>query len=401
MPVLTLDQWIAELDKPEPHALLSASGSHKWLNCTMSARLEESIPEVKSEYADEGRLAHAIAELKLRKAFVEPMGPNTFNERLKVLQGRPLYQEEMLKYTDVYLDYTSKIVHSFRSMPYVAVEKRLDYSAYAPGGFGTGDFICIGGNVLHVADFKYGKGVPVDAEENPQMKLYALGAYLAYAMLYDIQIIKMSIVQPRLDSISEFETTLKDLLYWGEQIKPYAQLAYRGEGEYKPGEHCRFCRAKATCRARCEFHTALEDFGKVVPPQISNTEVGAILERAQGLVSWVKALEEYALRECLAGNEIPGWKAVEGRSKRAFINTDESFKVLMANGYDEALLYVKEPLSVAKVEELTGKTVFRELLKDQVNTPPGKPALVTVNDKRKAITRETAQDDFGDTNETD
>lgn len=240
------------------HALLSASGSHKWLHCTPSARLEEQFPETKSTYADEGRLAHEIAELKLRKHFIEPMGPRAFNNRLKKFKENPLFQEEMLRHTDTYLEYVQGIVHGFTAPPYIAIEKRLDYSAYAPEGFGTGDCIIIGGNTLHVCDLKYGKGVPVSAEGNPQMRLYALGAYVEYSFLYPIERVRMAIIQPRLDSISEDEISIAELLAWGESIKPIAQKAFAGEGEFVPGDHCRFCRARATCRRERNITTRLK-----------------------------------------------------------------------------------------------------------------------------------------------
>jgi len=376
------------------HALLSASGAHRWLHCTPSARLEETLPEKQSDYANEGRLAHEIGELKLRKHFVEPMGSRIFNNRLKKFKENPLYQEEMLKHTDTYLDYVSSIVHSYTSAPYVAVEKRLNYSTYAPEGFGTGDCIIIGGNTLHVIDLKYGKGVPVSAWDNPQMKLYALGAISEYSILYAVEKVVMVIVQPRLDSISEFKTNTGELQAWGESIKPIAQKAYAGEGEFVPGEHCQFCRAKALCRARADFYTGLEEFMLMKPPLISNEEVGQILERAQGLASWVKHLEEYALTECLAGNDIPGWKAVEGRSVRAFTNQDEAFKVLTSNGFEEAVLYNREPLSLAKVEELIGKKKFNELLATFVDKPPGKPTLAQLSDQREPIKRQSAAEIF-------
>ncbi|MCR4442170.1 MAG: DUF2800 domain-containing protein [Peptococcaceae bacterium] len=376
------------MSSPEQHALLSASSSHKWLICTPSARLEETLPETKSEYADEGKLAHAIAELKAKKHFTEPMGPKTFAKRLKVLQENPLYQEEMLKHTDTYLDYLSKIVHSFSAPPYIAIEKRLDYSAYAPEGFGTGDCIIIGGNVMHVIDFKYGKGVPVSAERNPQMMLYALGAYMAYCILYPIETIKMAIVQPRRENeLSEYEMPIGDLLAWGESIKPIAQKAFAGEGDYVPGEHCRFCRAKLQCRARAEKYLTLEEYHKMKPPLISNEEVGQILKRAQDLAKWAEELEKYALAECLKGNEIPGWKAVEGRTSRIYVDQDAAFAALIAAGINEAILYKREPLSVAQVEKVLGKVEYRKLLEEPglVKTEPGKPTLAPASDKREAI----------------
>ena len=376
------------------HALLSASGSHKWLNCTPSARLEETLPESTSVYAEEGRLAHEIGELKLRKHFTEPMGTRAFNNKLKKLQENPLYQEEMLRHTDTYKDYISGIVHGFASPPYIAVEKRLNYSKYAPEGFGTGDTIIIGGNTLHVVDLKYGKGVPVSAFENPQMKLYALGAYSDYAFLFGIENVKMAIVQPRLDSISEYEIPIAELLDWGESIKPIAAKAFKGEGDFIVGEHCRFCRAKAQCRARSEYNLSLEGFNKMKPPLISNEEVGTILTLAQDLAAWAKNLEDYALAECLKGIDIPGWKAVHGRSTRSFTNTDEAFKAVIASGTPETMLYERKPLTLSAVEELLGKAKFKELLTPHVNTPPGKPTLALESDKREAIKRTSAADDF-------
>jgi hypothetical protein len=375
------------------HALLSASGAHKWLNCPPSARLEETLPESTSVYAEEGRLAHEIGELKLRKHFTEPMGSRAFNNKLKKLQENPLFQDEMIKHTDTYKDYISGIVHSFASPPYVAIEKKLNYSKYAPEGFGTGDTIVVGGNTLYVVDLKYGKGVPVSAYENPQMKLYALGAYTDYSFLFAIENVKMTIVQPRLDSISEYEMPIADLLAWGESIKPIAAKAFKGEGDYAPGEHCKFCRAKALCRARSEINLALEEI-PYKPPLITNEEVGAYLKRAQDLVAWAKALEDYALAECLNGAEIPGWKAVHGRSTRSFTDIDAAFQALITSGTPETMLYERKPLTLTAVEELLGKAKFKELLTPHVNTPPGKPTLAPASDKREPIKRTSAADDF-------
>ncbi|MFA9381285.1 MAG: DUF2800 domain-containing protein, partial [Acetanaerobacterium sp.] len=325
---------------PGTHALLSASSASRWMRCTPSARLEEQFADTTSEYAAEGTLAHSIAELKLRKHFLEPMGPRTFNKRFKKLKEDSLYQDEMDGYTDQYLDYITGVAMSYKSRPYVAVERRVDYSSFAPEGFGTSDCIVIGANTMHVIDLKYGKGVPVSAEDNPQMKLYALGALSAYSMLYDIQTVVLTIVQPRLDNISEFTISRNDLLDWGVfEVKPKAKAAYDREGDYCAGEHCRFCRAKAQCRARSEFaQEPYDQFGGAKPPLISNDEVGQILERAQAIKKWATDLEEYALSELLRGDEIPGWKAVEGRSVRQFIDTDAAFAAVKDAGYDEALL---------------------------------------------------------------
>ena len=384
----------AVVNTERAHAVLSASSAHRWLVCTPSAKLEETFPETTSQYAEVGRLAHDIAELKLRKQFIEPMEPRKFANQLKKFKEHELYQDEMLKHTDTYLEYIQGIVHGFSSPPYVAIEKRLDFSEYVPEGFGTGDCIIIGGSTLWVIDLKYGKGVPVSAENNPQVMLYALGAYEAYSFLYPIDTVKMAIVQPRLDSISEWEIPISDLLAWGESIRPIAQKARAGEGEYVSGDHCQFCRAKALCRARAEFNLDLEKYHGMKPPLISNEEVGQILTKAQDLAKWVKDLEDYALAECLAGNEIPGWKAVEGRSVRQFTDWEKAFQVLIENSIDEALLYERKPITLAATEKLLGKKKFEELLKDYVERPPGKPTLVPADDKREAITRPSAQEDF-------
>jgi hypothetical protein len=377
------------------HALLSASASHKWLHCPPSARLEEKFPDSTSESAREGTLAHEMAELKVRKAFIEPIGARSFNTKMKKFQEHDLYKEEMLRHTDTYLDYISSIIHQYSNPPYIAVEKKIDYSMYAPEGFGTADCIIIAGNTLYVIDFKYGKGVPVSAYENPQMMLYALGAYAQSSFLFKIENIVMVIVQPRNGGISEYEMLTHKLLEWGETIKPIAQAAFKGEGECTPGEYCdkNFCRVK-NCRARTEYNLKLGKYTQMKPPLISNEEVGEILFKARDLAAWVKNLEEYALSEVLAGNDISGWKAVHGRSSRQFTDQDAVFKTLIDGGIDEAMLYERKPITLTKVEELLGKVKMKELLANYINMPPGKPALVVESDKREAIKPITAQEVF-------
>jgi hypothetical protein len=384
------------------HALLSASSAKRWLACTPSPRLEEQFEDKSSFYSEEGTLAHEIAELKLRK-YMEPMSRGEYTKQLNKLKkttynDQELYQKEMLKHTDTYLDYIKKITMGFDSNPYVAIEKRINYSAYAPEGFGTVDCLIIGGDKLYVTDFKYGKGLPVSAEDNEQMKLYALGAVTEYNFLYPIKEVHLAIIQPRLDSISEFSISVEELLAWGEEIKPIAQKAFKGEGEFVPGEHCKFCKVKATCRARADEFNALEDFGLMKPPLLSNEEVGKALEKAQHLESWVKALKDFALTESLKGNEVAGWKAVEGRGSRSFVNQDVAFEHLKENDIDEALLFERVPLTVPKIEKQLGKKEFRSLLEEpgHVKKSTGKPTLAPVSDKRKAVTNvPDASDDFG------
>ncbi|WP_096269374.1 DUF2800 domain-containing protein [Paucisalibacillus globulus] len=379
------------------HALLSASASNRWLNCTPSVRLEEQFEDKGSTYAAEGTLAHEIAELKLRKYFTEPMAQSTYTRRLNKFKKHELFQDEMLKHTDTYLDYLKEIFLSKATTPYVAVEKRVNYSAYAPEGFGTVDCVIIGGDTLHVNDFKYGKGVPVSAEDNSQLKLYALGAYLEYGFLYSFKKIHLSIVQPRLDSISEYEMSLEDLLAWGDEIKPIAEKAFKGEGDFNPGEHCKFCKAKAVCRARADHFLELDGFKKMQPPLISNDEVGQILEKGLEIESWIKALKDYALTESLKGNEVSGWKAVEGRGTRSYVDIDKAFAHLQENGIDEAILFERVPLTIPKLEKELGKKEYKSLLEEPglVSKTPGKPTLAKASDKRKAITNEvSAEDDF-------
>ncbi|MEG2050921.1 MAG: DUF2800 domain-containing protein [Oscillospiraceae bacterium] len=377
---------MAKQKSNETHALLSASGSHKWLHCPPSARLEEQQPETTSDYAEEGRLAHEICELVIRKHLIEPMGTKKFNNALKKLQEKPFYDQEMLSCAEAYKDFISGVVYGYSSKPFVAVEKRVDYSHVAPGGFGTCDCIIIGDNVLHIIDYKHGKGVPVSPFENPQMMLYALGALREYSLLYCIDTVRMTIVQPRLNSEFEtYELGASDLSIWATEVQPIAQMAYDGKGDFKSGEHCRFCKVKATCRERNNTMTALEAFGGMKPPLISNAEVGEILEKAQTLKSWVTDLEEYALAEILKGNEIAGWKAVEGRSNRTFMDTDSAFDEVKKAGYKEELLYTRKPITLSEVEKLLGKKEFSELLSDHVIKPPGKPTLALLSDKREPI----------------
>lgn len=386
------------MSAPAEHALLSASGSHKWLHCPPSARLEEQLPESTSEYAEEGRLAHAIGELKLRKHFT-PMGPRKYAAELKKLQANPRYDPEMDECTNAYLEFVQQKVHAFPLPPYVALEVRLDYSHVAPEGFGTGDCIIIGGNILYVIDYKHGKGVPVSAENNPQMMLYALGALKKYAMLYQITEVRLAIVQPRLGDPSEWALSADALQAWAGSIQPTAQQAHKGEGEFCAGDWCRFCRAKSQCRARNEQYgtavSALEAFGNSKPPLITNKELGEILLRAAPIAAWVADLQEYALAAILRGEAVTGWKAVEGRSNRQFSDIDAAFKALTKSGYDEALLYERKPITLTAVEKLTGKTKFGELLGSYIIKPPGKPTLAKETDTREAIkTNSTAAEAF-------
>ncbi|MGN0384577.1 MAG: DUF2800 domain-containing protein [Lachnospiraceae bacterium] len=394
------------------HALLSASGAKKWMNCPASARLEEKIPDEESEYAAEGTLAHSICELKLTKLFIDRnMSEKTYKTRMNKLQKDPLYQKEMDGYTDLYVEHVMEVANSFPAPPTVAVEKRLDYSNWAPEGFGTGDCVLIYGVELHVFDFKYGKRVVVSAEENPQLKCYGLGAIKEYSMIYPISKVVLHIVQPRTGNISTWETSRAALEEWGEnELKPAAQKAYAGGGECIPGPWCDegFCKLRATCRARANANLSLMDVavsrdstnGTIMnlPPALSNMEVGAILKKAQFLASWVKKLESFAQKEILAGREVPGWKLVEGRSNRSLSDQDKAFVELMQAGYEEAVLYEKVPITLTKLEELVSKE-HKEILKKYITKPQGKPTLAPEDDKRPAMVLQvTAEEAFGGAN---
>lgn len=301
---------------------------------------------------------------------------------------------------------------AYDTAPTVAVEVQVDFSDYVPEGFGTCDCCIIGGDLLSIVDYKHGKGVPVSAVGNPQMRLYALGALHRYAPVFGdtIKRVRMTIDQPRLDSYTTDEITVEELRAWGESIKPIAQKAFSGLGEFVPGDHCRFCRGKAQCRARANINTALEDFKDCVPagsipadamvpqehshtgaltgeeihPLLSDEEIGALLYRGKFLVQWYTDLENYATEALKQGKAIPGWKLVEGRSNRTFTDQEEAIKAVIAAGYDEAMVYERKPKTLTQLEELMGKADFKEKIGSFVYKPPGKPTLAPASDKREA-----------------
>lgn len=381
------------------HALLSASGASRWLACTPCARLEEPFPDTESDAAAEGTLAHELAEAKVRNFFFpKEFGKRKLNSAIKKLQINELWQDEMLGYTDEYLDYIKETALSLKSAPSVRIEQRVYFKEYTFAdpedkieGSGIADCILLYGDTVHVIDFKYGQAPAgrVFAERNPQLMLYALGAYQAYRTWYPLRKARLSIVQPRLpDGISEWECSAEDLLQFGEYVKERAALAVRGDGEFAPDtDTCRFCRAKAQCRARAEENVRLAFFTDKKPPLISNEEVGEYLKKGEDVAKWLEDLKDYALKECLAGKEVPGWKSVEGRKPRDWTDMDAAFDVLMKGGITpEEMLWEKRPLTLAQVEKLVGKKAFQEAVGDYVIKMPGKPTLVTESDKRPAIT---------------
>lgn len=366
------------------HAVLSASGAHRWMHCTPSALIEAGLPDTTSEAAKEGTLAHEIAEQKLRGYFKPD---NAFRDAvIKKLKQDALYQPEMDGYTDAYLDYCKAAALEWEKAPYIAIERKLDLSEYILGGFGTADCIMIGDRRLRVIDFKYGKGVPVSAEDNEQLKIYALGVIAAYRQLFDIDFIEMSIFQPRISNISTCTMPIGDLLAFGEVVKQQAALAIKGEGKQTPGDWCRFCRARAQCVARAEKNVEMAFRTRDSIALMTNDEIGGFLERGRDVARWLKDLEDYALRQCLAGKSVPGWKAVEGRGSRMWKDMDQAFSRLEKNGFDEAVLYERKPLSLAQTEKLVGKKQLNDLVGDLIEKKPGKPTLVEESDKREPIT---------------
>lgn len=398
---------------PDVHALLSASSSKQWLHCPPSVRLQENFPNESSVYAEEGTFAHEICEYKVRKYL---------HERVKRPQSEEFDTEEIEQITDVYAEFVITIIEQMRENgcePLAFVEERVDYSHIAPSGFGTADMLIIGKDengrgLLHVCDFKTGKGVFVDADHNSQMMLYALGGLAAYGFLYDIEIVRMSIIQPRLDNISTFECSRQELEDWGESIKPTALLAFEGKGEQHPGDWCRFCRAKPVCKACADEALALcrEDFldldagafddtaeeSDMTAPYEADTntavfkqpglipisELAEILPTLNRISSWIEAVFAFVSSEAINhGVPIPGYKVVEGRSKRIFTDTKAVVDTAVQNGYTD--LYKQTLITLTEFEKMMGKKKFNELLGEYVAKPPGKLALVPESDPREPV----------------
>ena len=383
------------------HAILSPSSAKRWINCPPSAKINAEAPQNDTVYTREGTLAHAVCELKARKHFLTGIGPKKFKTMMDRFRADELWQDEMDGYTDEYLDALKEIAAQFDAPPHVALEVRVDFSEYVPEGFGTADCLMIGAEggttTLHVIDFKYGKGVPVEAEENPQMMLYALGAYLDYAPIYDIDLVKMTIVQPRIRSEPDsWELDASTLLAWANcVVEPAAKLAMHGGGDFKEGEWCRFCAIRGSCRARADANMTAASMEFQMPPQLTDDEVGEALTLGQRLKQWLTDLETYALTACLEGREIPGYKAVAGRSVRTWTDPEGAFSAARAAGIPDEMLYERKPVTLAALEKIMGKKPFAEALGEYITIPEGKPTLVPESDRRPAITgRTTAQEDF-------
>lgn len=373
---------------PSAHAKLSASSAHRWLNCTAAPGFGQQFPRKTSEYAEEGTLAHEICEILGKNDFGQLDNEDAL-ERMLALEKHERYDREMLSTGQFYVDKLKEASLSYAAPPAVFFEVRVNLSEIIPEGFGTCDCCMIGGDTLRIFDYKHGKGVEVSAEGNPQMRLYALGALAKFRLIYGESIKKVvtAIIQPRItEDVSTEELTVKELIAWGEMVKPIAQKAFTGEGaEYHAGDWCRFCAGKAQCRARADGYTALEEFAALPkePDNLLNAaEIADLLHRGEGLVKWYEDLQEHARAALIEGQEIPGWKIVEGRSTRQFSNQDDAIAALIGAGYPEATLYERKPLTLAQLEKVIGKKPFAEVCGDLIVRPPGKPTLAPESDKR-------------------
>lgn len=372
------------------HAKLSASGSKKWLTCTPSARLEATCPDQKTEYAAEGSFGHAVFEHRLlgylgRKQSVEcenqlPGSDKYYSQELCDAVGEAVARAiERIEYA-----------HSVCNDPVILLEQRLDFSPWVPEGFGTGDLVIVGHNYVEVLDLKMGSGVAVSAYENSQFRLYALGAYNQFIHLYDIETVRGTVLQPRLNNYSSEELPVDDLLEWAETfVVPRAKLAFAGEGEFHPGEHCSsgFCRARATCAARANANLVIaqQDFALTAPELLTDDQIALVLTKADSAIKWLTDVQAHALTQAAAGHAYPGFKLVEGRANRKYKDQDAVAATLQANGVPEEIIYERSLLGITAMEKALGKKKFAELLADLIDKPSGKPVLVAATDRREEL----------------
>lgn len=361
------------------HAFLSASASHRWLECPPSAKLCAEQEDRASPYAKQGTDCHELCAYLVEKS----LGRDAEDP----VESLEYYDQEMQDCAESYSQYVTEQVEEAKKHcpdPQVMVEQRLDFSRWVENGFGTGDCVIVADDVLHIIDYKHGVGVLVSAEMNSQMMCYALGALELFDGIYDINEIQMTIYQPRRENVSTFSMTKEELLTWAETVlKPTAEFAYEGKGDYKAGEHCQFCKAKAVCRKRAEYNLELARYDFEMPPVLDDAEVAVILEKADSLAAWVNDIKEYALQQALDGKHFEGFKVVEGRSVRKYSDEDAAAKAVTAAGYDP---YEKKLLGITDMTKLLGKKKFEEVLSGLIIKPQGKPALVPVSDKRPEMT---------------
>ncbi|MST51651.1 DUF2800 domain-containing protein [Hornefia butyriciproducens] len=369
------------------HALLSASSSDRWIHCPPSARLSETYEDKGSDYAAEGTDAHSLCEYKLKTALgMEADDPT---------ENLSWFNQEMDDCASGYAAYVLEQVEAAKetcSDPVVLIEQRVDFSRWVEEGFGTADCIIIADGTLQVIDFKYGLGVLVSATENPQMMCYALGALELFDGIYDIDTVRMTIYQPRRNNLSTYELSKDDLHTWADDVlKPAAELAFAGDGNFLCGEWCGFCKAKNACRARADANLELAKYDFKLPPLLTDEDVEDILGKIDDLVSWASDIKEYALAQAISGKQWSGFKLVEGRSNRRYVNDAAVAAAVTEAGFDP---YEQKLLGITAMQKMLGKARFDEVLSGLIEKPQGKPTLVPESDKRSAMN--TAITDFKD-----
>ena len=380
---------------PNVHSRYPASASHRWINCPGSIRLSDQVPqEGSSSYAEEGTLAHAIAEQKLRIAIDKTVKA----AELKKLTKDPMYDGEMDEATTFYAGLVMEHYNAGGDYAELMIEQRVDFSQWVPEGFGTSDAIIISDDTIEVIDLKYGKGVRVDAEGNSQIRLYALGAYALFSDLYDFDKVRMTIVQPRLDHVSTEELTVQQLLEWAKVIVvPAAELAAKDDAPTSAGDWCRWCPARAICRTRAEANLELARYDFKRGDLLDPDEIAEILGKVDELTKWASDIQGYALQQAMDGTHYDGWKVVEGRSNRKYKDELLVAEALHKEGYKDAVLYTRKLLGITDMEKLVGKKKLAEICKDLIEKPAGKPTLVPESDKREPINSAAqAAADFSD-----
>lgn len=385
------------------HALLSASGASRWINCTPSARLEEKFGvHETSIYAKEGTLAHELSELYIRHDVLCDISPDEFNAGIERIMSDELFDSEMLDVVPIYVDYVAteaRVAKETNQVASIEIEKTLDLTDYVPESFGTADCVIINDDTMEVIDLKYGKGVPVYATHNKQLMLYGLGALRKYELFYDIKNIKLTIVQPRINNISTWEISVDDILDWAvNELKPAAELAFKGNGELKSGDWCKFCSVKNKCRALAEKQLELAKYEFAEPELMADEEIADVLTRVEQLVEWANTVKEYALKQAIENKKVwPGFKLVEGTSRRKWIDDEEKIAETIFSKFPEASedeIYAMKLKSISDIEKLYGKKKVAEALSDVIIKPHGKPTLVSSDDKRPALGIEDAINDF-------
>lgn len=359
---------------PDIHAKVSPSSAKKWLNCTKSVQLESLEPQQDTSYTQEGTFAHSVCE--------------------KLLNGESVdCDKDMLQYCTDYKDYCLEQISKLDN-PITYVETRLDLTSYIPEGFGTADFMAISDGKLILIDFKYGKGVEISAQENPQLMIYALGALDTFDFIYNIQEVELHIYQPRLDNIDCFTISVEKLKEFGKIVLERSQMAYEGLGECSAGKHCveGFCRARGYCKAFSEYNLQLEEFGYSDKNLLTSKDLADIIKRAETLESWVKSVKDYALAFALGGGKIEGLKLVKGRSRRVIVNEDKAIEILTQNGYKD--ITNTKLKGITELEKLVGKKDFSKLLGDSIEKVEGSPTLAPVSDKRAEYVVNSAELDF-------